>query len=211
MTKRRKFLKSRSVLSKSDKRLQDKAILYSEVRKMASKANARLKSLKRAGFKKDSWAGKRLFDRVDNSLVKGVNRKNKTIRVRKNMSTGQLKVLGKSLANFLSSETSTVAGIKRSHKKSVETFKNTISGQYGGNITYEEAEVIQLLFNDKDFNYLAEQIGGSDPIYFIADAIESGDSEEDFFERMQTYFYDLKDEDLRKRTSKLYDKIKGFM
>lgn len=211
MSKRRKYVKARKIMSKSDKRLQDKAILYNKVKKLSTKANSRLKTLKRAGFKKDSWAGKQLFDRIGNSLVRGINRKNKTVKVSKSMSTGQLRVIGKALSNFLEAETSTPKGIKASHKKAVETFKNTISGQYGGNLTYEEAETIQLLFNDSDFNYLCEQIGGSDPIYFVADAIERGDTKEEFFERMKTYFWDLKDEDLRKRTDKVYKKIKQFM
>lgn len=205
--KRRRIVKLRTPLKAQEIKLKDKAVLLNEVRKNANKVNQRLKSLERAGFKTRTWASKKLINRIDTDLLKSYNRKTKRVKVNKNLSTGKLKALNKSLTAFLQSETSTRKGINNIRKKTIESLRNTLS-DYENELSYDEAETLYDMLGDKDFSTIVDYLGGSESLVLLNESISQNDSFVDFKLRMQIYMESIEnDQGMNDRLKRIYEKI----
>ena len=178
--------------------------LERETRKLVNKANARLDSLQRR-FKSGTWATKKLANRLGSMKLKAWSKKGK-IKLKKNISRTQLIAINKAINQFLSSSTSTKKGIKDVREKTIESLRATLSKDVE-EMSYEDAEQFYEMFGNNDFQVIADKIGASALQACIEDAIEEGDSENDFVKRLEIYGgVSMNDLDLRESAKRLYEK-----
>ena len=181
-----------------------KVDLEKETRKLVSKANARLDSLQRR-YKSGTWASKKLANRLSSNKFNMWTKKGK-IKTGKNLTKTQMVGLNKAINQFLSSATSTKKGIKSVREKTIESLRGTLSDEVE-EMSYEDAEKFYEMFGNNDFQTLADKIGSSALQACIEDAIESGDSEQDFIKRLEWYGgVSMNDLDMREAAQRLYEK-----
>ena len=91
-------------------------------------------------------------------------------------------------------------------EKTIETLRGTLSDEVE-EMSYEDAEKFYEMFGNSDFQTLADKIGSSALQACIEDAIESGDSEQDFIKRLEWYGgVSVNDLDMREAAQILYEK-----
>lgn len=204
--KRRLAVKSRTILSEAERDLRDRQILLNQVKKVANKVNARLRSLNRAGFKSGTWSSKKLVDRLNTNLLRSYNNKTGRVKIRKNTTVRELITINKSLINFLNSETSTSKGINDVRKRTIETLSRTLS-DFDNDVSYEEAEALYDMLENKDFTYIVDEIGASEAWALFDESIERDETETEFIIKMQAYLPNVKENQrLYNRLSRLYEK-----
>lgn len=183
---------------------RDTERLEKETRKLVSKANARLDSLQRR-YRSGTWATKKLANRLSANKMKMWSKSGK-IKMSKKINKTQMIALNKAINQFLSSATSTKKGIKSVREKTIETLRGTLSDEVE-EMSYEDAEKFYEMFGNNDFQTLADKIGSSALQACIEDAIESGDSEQDFIKRLEWYGgVSMNDLDMRDAAQRLYEK-----
>lgn len=193
-----------SIAKKRTSRRKPKVDLEKETRKAVSKANARLDSLQRR-YKSGTWASKKLANRLSSNKMKMWSKSGK-IKMNKNLNRTQMIALNKAINQFLSSATSTKKGIKSAREKTIESLRGTLSDEVE-EMSYEDAEKFYEMFGNNDFQTLADKIGSSALQACIEDAIESGDSEQDFIKRLEWYGgVSMNDLDMRDSAQRLYEK-----
>ena len=196
---RKKSLTARLSTTKSTDRLEK------ETRKLVSKANARLDSLQRR-YKSGTWASKKLANRLSSNKLNMWTKKGKIKKIGNNPTKAQLIGLNKAINQFLSSATSTKKGIKSVREKTIESLRGTLSDEVE-EMSYDDAEKFYEMFGNNDFQTLADKIGSSALQACIEDAIESGDSEQDFIKRLEWYGgVSMNDLDMREAAQRLYEK-----
>lgn len=178
--------------------------LEKETRKLVNKANARLDSLQRR-YKSGTWATKKLANRLSSNKLKMWSKGGK-IKLGKNPSKAQLLAVNKAATQFLNSATSTKKGIKATRQKTIESLRGTLSSDVE-EMSYEDAEKFYEMFGESSFQTLADKIGSSALQACIEDAIEQGDSQDDFIKRLEWYGgVSMNDLDMRDAAQKLYEK-----
>lgn len=178
--------------------------LEKETRKLVNKANARLDSLMRR-YKSGTWATKKLANRLSSGKVRMWTKKGK-IKIGKNPTRQQLLAVNKAATQFLNSATSTKKGIKATRQKTIESLRGTLSSDVE-EMSYEDAEKFYEMFGESNFQTLADKIGSSALQACIEDAIEQGDSQDDFIKRLEWYGgVSMNDLDMRDAAQKLYEK-----
>lgn len=193
-----------SIAKKRSSRGRTKVNLEKETRKLVNKANARLDSLQRR-YRSGTWATKKLANRLSSNKMKMWS-KNGKIKIGKNLTKSQMIGLNKAINQFLSSATSTKKGIKSVREKTIESLRGTLSDDIE-EMSYEDAEKFYEMFGNNDFQTLADKIGSSALQACIEDAIESGDSEQDFIKRLEWYGgVSMNDLDMREAAQRLYEK-----
>ena len=177
--------------------------LEKQTRKLVSKANARLDSLQRR-YKSGTWATKKLANRLSSNKLKMY--KNGKIKLSKHPTKSQLVAVNKAVTQFLNSKTSTKKGISETRKKTIESLRGTLSSDVE-EMSYEDAEKFYEMFGESDFQTIADKIGSSALQACIEDAIENGDSENDFIKRLEWYGgVSMNDLDMREAAKRLYEK-----
>ena len=178
--------------------------LEKETRKLVNKANARLDSLQRR-YKSGTWATKKLANRLSSNKLRMWSKGGK-IKLGKNPSKAQLLAVNKAATQFLNSATSTKKGIKATRQKTIESLRGTLSSDVE-EMSYEDAEKFYEMFGESNFQTLADKIGSSALQAYIEDAIEQGDSQDDFIKRLEWYGgVSMNDLDMRDAAQKLYEK-----
>lgn len=178
--------------------------LEKETRKLVNKANARLDSLQRR-YKSGTWATKKLANRLSSNKLRMWSKGGK-IKLGKNPSKAQLLAVNKAATQFLNSATSTKKGIKATRQKTIESLRGTLSSDVE-EMSYEDAEKFYEMFGESNFQTLADKIGSSALQACIEDAIEQGDSQDDFIKRLEWYGgVSMNDLDMRDAAQKLYEK-----
>ena len=178
--------------------------LEKETRKLVNKANARLDSLQRR-YKSGTWASKKLANRLSSNKLRMWSKGGK-IKLGKNPSKSQLLAVNKAATQFLNSVTSTKKGIKATRQKTIESLRGTLSSDVE-EMSYEDAEKFYEMFGERNFQTLADKIGSSALQACIEDAIEQGDSQDDFIKRLEWYGgVSMNDLDMREAAQKLYEK-----
>ena len=181
---------------------KDSQRLEKETRKLVSKANARLDSLKRR-YKSGTWASKKLANRLTSNKMNMWSKQGK-IKLGKNPTKAQMIGLNKAINQFLQSQTSTKKGIQEVKRKQIESIRLRRSVE-DEEFTEEDAEDFYDMFGDNDFAYFADKIGASKLQEIIYDAIRANDSEESFLDRLELYI-ELNDLDIREKAIRLYNK-----
>ena len=90
--------------------------LYNDLKKLAKRANQRLVRLERLTGEKGTFASKQLYDYLDSSELQALSKTGR-IRVSKNFSFTQLKVIIKATNQFLENPTSTQSRSKKENKR----------------------------------------------------------------------------------------------
>lgn len=163
-----------------------------------------MKPTQRVSYGADSWAGKKLTEKL--SVVKNFNLK--TFKVPKQLTPGELKAINKALSNFLSSQTSTIKGIRDVEKTTKTGIKNLVSDI--DNIDNKDIETLYSFFNDKDFNYISEYIDPSELMVLLAETKSEGGTSDDFLRQIENYIYSdslYQDEDLVESLERVYNKF----
>lgn len=163
-----------------------------------------MKPTKRVTYRSDSWAGKKLQEKL--STVKGFNI-NK-FKIPKKISPSDLRALNKALKNFLNSQTSTLKGIRDVEDTTRQGIKNLVSDI--DNINNEDIETLYSFFNDKDFNYISQYIDPSELMVLIAETRSEEGTSDDFLRKIENYIYSdsiYQDEDLVNSLEKVYNKF----
>lgn len=196
-------IRKRAITKKLTTR-QESNKLERDTRKLVSKANARLDSLQRR-YKSGTWASKKLANRLSSNKLRMWSKGGK-IKLGKNPSKSQLLAVNKAATQFLNSATSTKKGIKATRQKTIESLRGTLSSDVE-EMSYEDAEKFYEMFGDSNFQTLADKIGSSALQACIEDAIEQGDSQDDFIKRLEWYGgISMNDLDMRDAAQKLYEK-----
>ena len=195
--KKRIKLKQRTLPSKINK-IES---LERETKKTVAKVNERIKSIRRK-YKtgKYTWS----ITNIKNMLPK-FYKDNRIIIPKKAKEIELLNILKES-RKFLESKASTKKGIEEIKERAKTTLKETVS-DIDVNITNQDIDDYYSMFEDNDFNNFIKETGltASEVWAIMDDAIRSGDSENNFINRLNT-FINIQDEDIRYRAIRLYNK-----
>lgn len=206
MKKRRQYIKTRDV-SKKTSLIRNQEKLYKQTLKNTQKVNEKIKSLNRR-YKKGTWSVKRLINRLDTNILSVW--KNGRIELNKNLTKSQLIAINKATNQFLESKTSTKSGIKEVSSNVKESLKETLSDDIR-ELTNEEVDFMYDMLGDNDFSYFNKDredtnfIGASELWIVIDEAINRGDDENTFLNRMNV-FVNVNDEDIRNKAINIYNK-----
>ena len=204
--KRRQYIKNRDV-SKKTSLIRNQEKLYKQTLKNTQKVNERIKSLNRR-YKKGTWSVKRLINRLDTNILSVW--KNGRIELNKNLTKSQLIAINKATNQFLVSKTSTKSGIKEVSSNVKESLKESLSDDIR-ELTNEEVDFMYDMLGDNDFSYFNKDredtnfIGASELWIVIDEAINKGDDENTFLNRMNV-FVNVNDEDIRNKAINIYNK-----
>lgn len=171
--------------------------LYQDTLKLQREVNARLKSLSRH-HKKGTWASKILVNKLDKETIKALDTKGR-VNIKPTMNITKLSNINKTLRNFLSSKTSTHAGIKEQTKATLKGIKKKLD------VDDEEAELLYSMFGDESMNWLIAQVGASEAWATVMEAKEANDSQDDFIMRLQSLGINSPDEEIRMRAISIYN------
>ena len=206
MKKRRQYIKTRDV-SKKTSLIRNQEKLYKQTLKKAQKVNERIRSLNRR-YRKGTWAVKRLVNRLDTNILSVW--KNGRIELNKNLTKSQLIAINKATNQFLESKTSTKSGIKEVSSNVKESLKETLSDDIR-ELSNEEVDFMYDMLGDDNFSYFNKDredtnfIGASELWIVIDEAINKGDDENTFLNRMNV-FVNVNDENIRNKAINIYNK-----
>ena len=206
MKKRRQYIKNRDV-SKKTSLIRNQEKLYKQTLKNTQKVNQRIRSLNRR-YKKGTWSVKRLINRLDTNILSVW--KNGRIELNKNLTKTQLIAINKATNQFLESKTSTKSGIKEVSSNVKESLKETLSDDTK-ELTDEEVDFMYDMLGDDNFSFFNKNredinfIGASELWIVIDEAINKGDDENTFLNRMNV-FVNVNDEDIRNKAINIYNK-----
>lgn len=179
-------------------------LLYKEFVSKAKMANKNIKKIEQE-FGGDSWAVKKLKDRLENPKYNGWTRGNR-ISIAKPKSMEELRARLSAVDKFNQSKTHTVRGIKSVSKRIKETIKEKL-GKNEIDITNDEVEALYQAFEDEDVSYLSEKIGKSEFWIETSQAREHKDKYDDFIKRLGHYIeIDGSDDEINEKLERIYNK-----
>ena len=190
-------------MAKSIEMSPEQAKLYNELKKLSKKANQRLVRLERA-FGKDTWASKRLRNKLDIESLQAWTKTGR-VKVNKKMTITQLKATIKATQQFLNSKTSRVKGVKEVKKTTISNIAKSL-GTEEEELTNEEAETLYDLLSEDYITDLTKYIPPSELWALIEDARASNDTEQQFIDRIKDYIYFGNDNDMINKLKIIYDK-----
>ena len=107
--------------------------LYRDTMKLVKIANQRLARLEKATGQKGSFASKELQDLLSSKPVNAITKSGR-ITTRKDLTTGQLRVIKKATEDFLAAEASTVRGARKYTKKASQQLRKPLTLAQGSTI-----------------------------------------------------------------------------
>lgn len=186
---------------------KDTTRLEKTARKQISKANAKLKKLRRhKDIKRRSYASKILYNKLSIKSPVKIS-KNGVIKLKEGLGKTALNLIINVVTNFLNSITSTYEGIKEIRAKTKESLYNTIS-DINNDVTEEDIDDLYDLFGTDDVDYFTERIGASAlEVAIIETRKRDGDLE--YFISILTRMGMSPDEEMRYHATNLYNKLFG--
>lgn len=188
--------KSKTELKKED--------LLREINKLKRQANKQIKDVEKT-VGENTWAVRKLRDKLETETVRAFS-EHHNVLANKKMSITQLRAVNKALQQFMSSKTSTVAGIEEVRQEVIQKISKTLTEDRGRNISYDEAETLYNMFTDNDTDELIKDMGASAFWDVLESAKEASDSEEQFADRIARYAQREIDVDMRRKISNIYYK-----
>ena len=184
---------------------KDNEKLFNELVRKVGQANKRLREIRRE-FGSLGWAGSKLKEKTEFNLV-NTWRSTKGIKVSKSMSEQQMQATLRAINSFLSSQTSSVKGIKRVMKKQQQTLRTKFSSPTK-EITKEESETLYSMYDDNDFKTITSRIGASaeDIFTLMVEAKEDNWSKDKFIQEIEYLMNHSADKDLKEKITSLYNK-----
>ena len=172
--------------------------LFSELKKLAKKANQRILRLERLTGKTGTFATKQLYDYLDTDLLNAITSKGR-ISVRKSYSNLQMKAIIKAINQFLEG-VSTVSKVKSETKK--------LSKEAGVNLSLSQANTYyQAQYN---YRWIYKYMTPSEFWELARECVKENWSENTFIENISVYITDRTiDELLKIDLINLYKYIQG--
>lgn len=173
--------------------------LYSDLKKLAKRANQRIVRLERLTEKQETFATKQLADLLS---IEGINAWTKKGRVKVNMSMDVITMRAtiKAVKQFLNNPLSRV--------KPVTQFKKTQEKEIGKKISYKKASAIYL--SRRDWRWILQYFDESEFWAFARESIVENWSEEQFIENILPYINSSQlDEYIKEDLKNLYEYSKG--
>ena len=190
-------------MAKSIEMTSEQAKLFNELKILSKRANQRLVRLERA-FGKDSWASKRLRNKLDIESLQAWTKTGR-VKVNKSMTITQMKATIKATQQFLNSKTSTVKGVKSVRKTTISQIAKSL-GTDEEELSNEEAETLYDLLTDDYITDLLKYIPPSELWAIIEDAREKNDTEDQFIDRIEDYIDFGNDVDMINKLKHIYEK-----
>lgn len=173
--------------------------LKKRTRKAMQEANERIKSVSRK-YKGTTymWSVNRLKTKLGSRFFK-----NNRVSIPKSAKGTELLKVYKEIESFLGSKEANKTGIKEVQIKAKSTIKNEL---FEGLVTDEDVDVYYSMLEDRDFSTLLDKDFDASEFWVIIDeSITNNDTLDEFIERL-SYYKDIKDETLRNKAIKLYNK-----
>ena len=169
---------------------------YSENKKLAQRANARIRNLRKETGMKEPFSVKQLTDILSSETIKGAT-KTGLVSVKKSKTDLQQKAINKALTEFLSPES--VSTVKKARQ-----YKQKISKEMGKNATYKQANV--TFQARKDYKWIYEYMEASDYWPLVDEAKEKNWDFETFSNEILKYIVNATvDEEFKKDLQELYN------
>lgn len=176
--------------------------LYSELRKLAKRANQRLVRLERA-FGKDKFSSIDLRNRLDTELVKGWTKSGR-IRYNKSLTEEQMLAIIKATQDFLDDSKSTVRGIKKYANKKIADIKS----KYGDvDIDYSDIATLDEVSDSSLKSLYYSLVDPSVGVRFINYAISKNLSFDKFVNELETIMDVENDWLLNEKLKQIYNKF----
>ena len=185
------------------KQYTEKQKLQITAERNIKEVNDRLRELKKGGFY-NSWASKKLFDRLDDYAQKDRMGKITKLRLKNNMNMTQLTAVNKATKNFLNSKTSSVKGIEKVRNKTKQKMYETFKAKREDVTKKDIDDYYEMLEND-DFSYFEEKYSASEIWALFEESKEYEDTQARFLRRFNSLI-DLNDEDIKAKAIRLYKK-----
>ena len=188
---------------------KDRLKLYRKTQSQIDRVNKRMLALDKGGYA-GTWSAKRFLNRIYGEKISNnvtvVTKRGKPvgIKLKPKVTNTQLIAINKASQQFLVSKTSTVKGIKEVRKETISTLKVSLSEE-GKELTDEDVEFLYDMLELQEMQDLVESFGASTIWAVSQDAIEKGDSEEQFLDRFERQIADLNDEDMKRKAKRLYE------
>lgn len=160
-------------------------------------------------FNTGTWATKKLVDRLGTTYIK-----NNRISTSRTLSVPELRLLNKSIKNFLKSKTSTVKGILEVEKQTKKNISNVVTNFDEEDLSNEELNTLYDFFSDSDFQDVTQYIPPSDLYILLVDSKRSDDSNEDFLKKIEMYIDKdslYSDSDMKDKLIRIYDKLSATL
>lgn len=204
VSKKRRLLYKKSIKKRIERKTPEskRLKLYEETYKKSKQVNNRLRSLERR-YTKGTWATKKLFNRLDSEVLKAITSSGR-VRVDKDLTLTQYKLIVKAMNQFLDSKTSTKRGINEVKRETINSLKKSLATE-DTEFTDADAEFAYDMLSDKDFQFFVDKIGASTLWAIIEDAIDAGDTQDGFLNRLELYIT-IEDLDIREKAIKLYNR-----
>lgn len=188
---------------------KDRLKLYRKTQSQIDRVNKRMLALDKGGYA-GTWSAKRFLNRIYGEKISNnvtvVTKRGKPvgIKLKPKVTNTQLIAINKASQQFLVSKTSTVKGIKEVRKETISTLKVSLSEE-GKELSDEDVEFLYDMLELQEMQDLVESFGASTIWAVSQDAIEKGDSEEQFLDRFERQIADLNDEDMKRKAKRLYE------
>lgn len=194
--KKRRFIKTRELPSKIDKKDE----LIKKTTKAVQQVNQRIKSIERKFKNNGNWSVSKIKNRLSKYFKSG------KLKIPKNAKEVELINILKESTNMLESKASTKKGIREIKERAKSSLLETLSGE-DITVTKDDINDYYSMFEDDNFNSFIKMSGltASEVFAIIDDAIRAGDSESSFIKRLET-FVNIVDEDIRNKAIRLYNK-----
>lgn len=178
---------------------------YSKLLKDVRKANQRIQKIQ-SRYGEGSWAINQLYEKIDNNVVNGISTLTGGIRINKNMSDIQLKAIEKATNKFLTSETSSLTGIKRVVRNVKDSLSATL-GDESHKLSNDEINKLYDLVEDKEKRDITQNIGASQLWATLVQAKEQNLQKDKFYNLIYNRSeIDITDDDVIGFLDDIYEK-----
>lgn len=167
--------------------------LYSDVKKLVKRANQRLLRIEREFGEQGLFAARQLYSYLDTNELQA-RTKTGRVRLSKGFTLMQLMAVRKAVLNYLSDETSRVAGARQ--------YIKDVSKKAGFEFDYKQAETIYRA--RKDYQWIYEYIPASEFWNNVQVAKKQGWDSEEFIEQLRAINEKLNDESFKEDLEALY-------
>lgn len=186
-------------MSKKIDMTPSQASLFSEMKKLAKRANQRIVRLERLTGIEEPFGTKSLADYLSSEMLNAWTEKGR-VAVKKGLTETQMKAIIKKTKIFLNEDISRVSEAKK--------FTIKESEKAGINLTYSEASSIYVA--RKDYEWIYDYFPGSSYWDFARTCVRQRWNYEKYEEEIMRYITDQRlDETLRKRLQRLYEYSQG--
>ena len=180
------------------------SVLLREI-KNANRALVRLDKEREYG----TYASRRLLNELAANKKLKYNRKSKNrfkLKDVRELNTNEQRLMLKEFQRFNKSKANTPEGIKKAEEEIISKVTKGLTRKLDRQITRRDAEDFWDMFNDPDYKYFTDKIGGSTEVFeLIENARINGLDELGFIESLEQYMT-MNNEDVRNKAIRLYDK-----